>query len=254
MISIILPYPKDGTPIVGGPQDSFSGARVTDVRAAVDICHKATLGRIPLSLIGYSMGGIIAANMVAKYGWELRGRLHSCVSISGGISLWRRVDNPVSRELWQPMLAFEVKQRVHGPMVNRTGFSPSDPKWYDRPTDLYELDTLIPAAVHGYDDVIDYYHDMSACSEKYSNGGANIAIPTLLIHSRDDPIIHVEAGAVLPPTASKYLFSLITDNGGHVGWPQGWLPWKTGFKWVSETAIQFAETVALNWDLLDDAH
>ncbi|EER10336.1 yhet, putative [Perkinsus marinus ATCC 50983] len=152
------------------------------------------------------------------------------------------------------MLAFEVKQRVHGPMVNRTGFSPSDPKWYDRPTDLYELDTLIPAAVHGYDDVIDYYHDMSACSEKYSNGGANIAIPTLLIHSRDDPIIHVEAGAVLPPTASKYLFSLITDNGGHVGWPQGWLPWKSGFKWVSETAIQFAETVALNWDLLDDAH
>ncbi|KAF4666541.1 Phospholipase abhd3 [Perkinsus chesapeaki] len=240
-----------GTPIVGDHKDSFSGARVSDARTAVNICHNITKGRVPLTLVGYSMGGVIATNMVAKYGHELKGQLNACVSISGGIRLWEKVDNKVSRELWQPLLAFELKQGVLGPMVRRTGFTPEDPNWYDKPSDLFHVDGLIPAAAHGYDDVIDYYHDMSACSDRYSNGGSDIAVPTLIVHSLDDPIIHVDAGAAIPSTASKYLFALITKTGGHVGWPQGWTPWEKGFHWVSETVLQFSQTVSQNWHLVE---
>ncbi|EER10600.1 hypothetical protein Pmar_PMAR008070 [Perkinsus marinus ATCC 50983] len=65
----------------------------------------------------------------------------------------------------------------------------------------------------------------------------DIAVPTLIIHAVDDPVIHVDS-------AGPRFKDIITPTGGHVGWPQGWLPWTQGFGWISNTALDFAETVA----------
>ncbi|EER11336.1 Embryogenesis-associated protein EMB8, putative [Perkinsus marinus ATCC 50983] len=238
------------TPCSGGPDDAFSGARVTDAYKAIQICHKAAGSGVPLMLVGYSMGGIVAANTVAKYGHELRDKLSSCVVISGGTRLFENYDYLPARELWHPMMAEELKESVIGPMVKRTGFKPKDPQWYTMPMGVVELDAEISAPAHGFASLEDYYHGCSATSEKTSEGGKNICIPTLCVHAYDDPVIHVDSSGLIPPTASKYLFSLVTPNGGHVGWPQGWVPSKTGFNWITATVMAFSSAVANNKDLL----
>ncbi|KAF4728198.1 Phospholipase abhd3 [Perkinsus olseni] len=237
------------TPCVGGPDDAFSGARVTDAHKAIDICHKAAPD-LPLMLVGYSMGGIVAANTVAKYGPELKGKLTSCVVISGGTRLFENYNYPSARQLWHPMMAEELKESVIGPMVKRTGFQPKDSDWYNIPMGVVELDAEISAPAHGFASLDDYYHQCSATSEKTSEGGKNIAIPTLCVHAYDDPVIHVDSSALLPSTASRYIFSLVTPNGGHVGWPQGWAPWKNGFNWITDTTMAFSSLVADNQPLL----
>jgi len=86
---------------------------------------------------------------------------------------------------------------------------------------LYEFDDQVTAKIHGFRDADDYYR---RCSSKHFIG--EIQRPTLLIHSREDPICPIEAmpvGDIRKNTALDYI---ITDSGGHVGYwsrPRGWL-------------------------------
>ncbi|KAF4666540.1 Phospholipase abhd3 [Perkinsus chesapeaki] len=239
-----------GTPVEGGPENEFSVGRITDVHRTINVIHEATHGALPITLVGYSMGGIVASNVVAKYGAELKGKLTACVSLSGCIRMYDKVDYQVARELWQPLMAFELKQCQLGPLIRRSGFCPPNPNWYHKPMDLADVDADIMAPLHGFDDADDYRHWLSAASDKTSNGSRNISIPTLLVHACDDPVLHVDASAKLPPNASKYLYTLVTSSGGHLGWPQGWAPWQQGFKWMSDTVMAFSEAVANSQHLL----
>ncbi|KAF4707221.1 hypothetical protein FOZ62_020220, partial [Perkinsus olseni] len=182
-------------------------------------------------------------NVVAKYGHKLKGKLSGCVSVSGCIRMYDKVDYPVAREVWQPIMTFELKQCQLGPLIRRSGFVPSNPDWYRKPMDLVDVDADIMAPLHGFDDPQDYRHWLSAASEQTSEGARNIAIPTLLVHACDDPVIHVDAAAKLPPNHSKYLYTLVTPTGGHLGWPQGWAPWQEGFRWISDTVMAFSDVV-----------
>ncbi|KAF4666539.1 Phospholipase abhd3 [Perkinsus chesapeaki] len=238
-----------GTPSTGGADDAFSGSRVSDAHKAIQICHEAAPD-LPITLVGYSMGGIVAANTVAKYGAELKDKLTSCVVISGCNTLYENYEYPSARKLWHPMMAEELKETVIGPMVKRTGFKPKDDDWYTTPMGIVELDGEINAPAHGFASLSDYYHQCSSASDKTSEGGKNISVPTLCVHAYDDPVLHVDSSALLPPTVSKYMFSLVTPTGGHVGWPQGWAPWKHGFQWITGTIMSFSTLVADNQQLL----
>ncbi|KAF4690525.1 Phospholipase abhd3 [Perkinsus olseni] len=239
-----------GTPVEGGPENEFSVGRISDVYRTIEVLHDAIGSSLPLTLVGYSMGGIVASNVVAKYGHKLKGKLSGCVSVSGCIRMYDKVDYPVAREVWQPIMTFELKQCQLGPLIRRSGFVPSNPDWYRKPMDLVDVDADIMAPLHGFDDPQDYRHWLSAASEQTSEGARNIAIPTLLVHACDDPVIHVDAAAKLPPNHSKYLYTLVTPTGGHLGWPQGWAPWQEGFRWISDTVMAFSDVVSSNTRLL----
>ncbi|KAF4690526.1 Phospholipase abhd3 [Perkinsus olseni] len=217
------------TQVVGGQENGPCGSRVTDVERVIDICHAVTDGNIPVSMIGYSLGGIIATNSVARLGSKLKGKLNCCVSISGGIRTYENYDYPSAIELWQPIVAYELKRTFLGDSVQRSGFKPADPNWYDNTRTILDIDREIFAPSQGYETVLDYYHHLSAISPVGNNKGKDIAIPTLCVHAYDDPLIHVDSAALLPVDTSRYLFSFVTPRGGHVGWPQGWAPWKNGY-------------------------
>ncbi|KAF4666538.1 Phospholipase abhd3 [Perkinsus chesapeaki] len=237
---------SSNTPVVGGPEDEGCGSRVTDVEEVINICHKITDSHLPVSLVGYSLGGIIATNSVARLGSKLKGKLICCVSISGGLKMYENYDFPAAIDLWQPLIAYELKRTVVGQSIRRSGFKPANAKWYDSDRTVLDIDKDIIAPSHGYKDFIDYYHHLSAISPLTNNKGKDIAVPTLCVHAYDDPVIHVDSAGQLPKDTSHYLFTFVTPSGGHVGWPQGWAPWKNGYGWVSNTALAFMNMVACN--------
>ncbi|KAF4668501.1 Phospholipase abhd3 [Perkinsus olseni] len=206
-----------GSPFNGGPQDTFSPGRISDVLAVVSMLHSCT--SLPVSLGGWSLGGVIAANLVARCGSSLKGVLSGCVVISGGLRLWEMFDSECAAELcgaygvycgeWYPLLGMSQSLRIGITHV-----------------------TAVAVAMSADDE--------GKCRD--------IAVPTLIVHAVDDPVMHVAlAGPKYDDdgrdASSQCLFAVITPSGGHLGFPQGWTPWTTGFGWISNTALDFADAV-----------
>jgi predicted alpha/beta-fold hydrolase len=81
----------------------------------------------------------------------------------------------------------------------------------DKLTSLWEFDDRVTAPLHGFADAGDYYEQCSSLGYL-----ADIAVPTLLLQSRDDPIIPPHA---LPEAQhlGDPLVQDFSDRGGHVG-------------------------------------
>jgi predicted alpha/beta-fold hydrolase len=104
-----------------------------------------------------------------------------------------------------------------------------------------DADTYIGVQYNGYKDHQAFYSDMSAVL--VSNGtkqSGHFAIPHLVLQSFDDPISAWRTNAANDPFSplfperlvqhenSTNLVVMLTDKGGHVGWPMGYWPhtWK----------------------------
>jgi len=63
------------------------------------------------------------------------------------------------------------------------------------------------------------------------------------IEGFDDPIAYWKALGdpnVLSATGKEgYVMMLLTQKGGHVGWPTGWMPWNTRWEWMNNAAGTF---------------
>jgi predicted alpha/beta-fold hydrolase len=120
-------------------------------------------------------------------------------------------------------------------------------------------------AYHGFRDVYMYYDQMSAAAvdDRHSpthassppsrvgfamspegHGVGTIAVPLLAVNALDDPIVHADATPALEAThEGSNLMVLLTKHGGHIGWPTGWLPWRSGWAFSTKLALDFAEAV-----------
>lgn len=80
--------PDNNTPR-NTPTGVFHGARVLDAKATVQALRQALPPDIHLSMVGYSMGAIIAANYAAVTGAD--SGLSCCVSMSGNLDTRREL-------------------------------------------------------------------------------------------------------------------------------------------------------------------
>ncbi|MDH5589856.1 MAG: alpha/beta fold hydrolase [Gemmatimonadota bacterium] len=97
---------------------------------------------------------------------------------------------------------------------------------------LREFDDAATAPLHGFRDAADYYARSS--SQGYLSG---VRIPTLLLHSEDDPFLpptHIPREAM---AANSFLTAGITSRGGHVGFLAG-TPRSPVF-WADEEGVRF---------------
>lgn len=97
---------------------------------------------------------------------------------------------------------------------------------------FWEFDGRGTAPLHGFADAADYYR-------RSSSGPLldRIAIPTLVVHSRDDPFLPAAAIPEATIHANSWIESRLTERGGHVGFVAG-PPWAPRF-WAEETAAEF---------------
>jgi predicted alpha/beta-fold hydrolase len=100
-----------------------------------------------------------------------------------------------------------------------------------------EADTYIGVQYNGYKDHHAFYSDMSAIlDDNTTEQSGYFAIPHLVLQSFDDPISTWRTDAANDPMSplfskiiaqeerSSNLVVLLTEKGGHVGWPVGSFP------------------------------
>jgi len=98
-----------------------------------------------------------------------------------------------------------------------------------------DFDNDVTAPLHGFKDVDDYYQQSS--SLQYLK---RIAIPTLIVHAKDDPFMFPTT-APLESDLSDQVFLELTEHGGHVGFIEGKNPLKMNYwgehrlaEWMAE--------------------
>ena len=98
---------------------------------------------------------------------------------------------------------------------------------------LRDFDDQITAKLHGFEDAEDYYQKAS-CAPYVDKINAS----TLIIHSRQDPICPIESVPLTKISQNPKLESIITQNGGHVGFIDA------RGKWLNETILEYLEWIA----------
>lgn len=101
-----------------------------------------------------------------------------------------------------------------------------------------EFDDAVIVPIHGFENAEDYYRRSS--SNQFL---CSIEVPTLLVHSLDDPFLPRRA-VPLSAGENPYIETAITPHGGHVGFVSG-PPWSPVF-WAERTAAQFLATRLVN--------
>jgi predicted alpha/beta-fold hydrolase len=96
---------------------------------------------------------------------------------------------------------------------------------------LREFDDAFTAPVHGYRDVHDYWTRASTLDELH-----HIAIPTLLVHARNDPFLPGRYLPIAQQKGSAVEFEF-TEQGGHVGFVSGAFP--GNLSWLPHRVLEF---------------
>ena len=98
---------------------------------------------------------------------------------------------------------------------------------------FWEFDDAATAPLHGFSGADDYYRRSSSAAFI-----SKIEVPTLILHSRDDPFLPADAIPETAMHANRAITPLITNHGGHVGFVSGAVPFLPHF---------WAEAVITRW-------
>lgn len=86
---------------------------------------------------------------------------------------------------------------------------------------IFEFDDQVTAPIHGFEGAEDYYKQCSG--RRFVD---KIQTPTLLLHSKDDPLCPIQTMPVAKVFENPHTDYIITEKGGHVGFwskSRGWL-------------------------------
>lgn len=192
------------------------------LRRVAEICPAA-----PIHLVGFSIGGNAALKLMGETPDQLPSQLSSAVAINPPIDLGfcverfrkgptRFYDGHVVKSLYRQVCrSSRLIERTPHVVQGRM------------PRGQREFDSLYTAGVWGFDSVDQFYANTSSRQVI-----SEVRIPSLLIASRDDPLVPVELfeQLVLPDSITLRL----TDHGGHLGFigqkgpdpDRRWMDWR----------------------------
>jgi uncharacterized protein len=169
-------------------------------------------GLSEIFLTGFSMSGNMVLRLAGDYGTRAPTALKGVAAISPSIDLdscaaaLERRGNALYR--WSFVSHLRDRVRRKGRLQPGT----YDTQTLRRVRTIREFDERITAPHGGYRDASDYY---ARTSSRPVIG--DIRVPTLIIHSADDPLIPVEPFHDEAIAANPEVLLVITRRGGHVG-------------------------------------
>ena len=189
-----------------------------------------------LAFVGYSMGGNLVLKLLGEWGADAPAQVKAGVGVSPAMDLAPSADalhNPTNRIYeWKFLRGLRRRLRRKAALY---------PERYDvrhlrGMRSLRDFDDQITARYSGFRDAQDYY--TRAAAARVVDG---IAVPTLILHSLDDPFIRV-----LPQTRDKLLRNpnityIETARGGHCAF----LAEANGYdgRWAERQSISFLQRV-----------
>jgi predicted alpha/beta-fold hydrolase len=195
----------------------YHAGRSEDIRAAIAGLPDQ-LTRNGIVIVGFSLGG----NVALKFAGELAGEqpVAAIVSISAPIDLAATSRNMLRwrNRLYNRHLLRDFQREV---LADGSQYSERERQAVLKARNFVELDDWFVAPRNGFADAWDYYD--KAMSLPYL---AEIRVPTLLVHARDDPLVPVAPYLHFPWQDNRRLTPLLPKRGGHVGFHgRDGVPW-----------------------------
>lgn len=216
---------------------AYHAGETSDPRFVVERL-KERFPDVPLVAVGFSLGGNVLLKLLGEWGDDAP--VQAAVSVSAPFDLSRcvqRIERGFSR-----VYSIYLRRRLQAKLVKRRGelaaYAPVAAALEART--LWGFDEHLTAPLHGFEGAEDYYARSS--STRFL---ADIATPTLLLRSTDDPFLEEDDIPHDVIGANPALEARISRNGGHVAFvergPSGRLRYwaeQTAARWLSERARQ----------------
>ncbi|HVT97934.1 MAG TPA: alpha/beta fold hydrolase, partial [Acidobacteriaceae bacterium] len=211
----------------------YHSGRSGDVGRVVETIIREQ-GLEAVALVGYSMGG----NLVLRWAGEVSGNppkeLKAVVGVSplmdlaaSSAALHRPQNRLYERHFLRSMLARVRRRIVMYPRIYADA-------QVDRIHSMRDFDEYIVARYGGFADADDYYY--SVASSKYA---AKLRIPTLVVHSDDDPFIRFLPATRTALIENPWVTFIETQHGGHCAFiAPATVPGDDG-RWAEATLLRF---------------
>ncbi len=211
---------------------SYHSGETGDLRFLVETLRERQ-PEATLYAVGYSLGG----NALLKYLGEYKddSQLKAAVTVSVPYLLSnsaKKLGKGLSR-IYQRHLLNRLVNKTLSKFQDRQ--APVDIANINKWNTFKSFDHHITAPIHGFKSGDDYYEQSS--SRQYLN---KITTPTLLIHSRDDPFMSVDAIPDQDDLSDSVTLEL-SNHGGHVGFISGRTPWNAEY-WLEQRIPEFLST------------
>ena len=183
--------------------------------------------------LGFSLGGNVLLKLLGDAGESARTLIGAAAAVSVPFDLSAGADElergPLVRAYARHFLRSLVgkvvaKGELVAPLVELDAVR--------RARTMREFDHIATAPLHGFAGAAEYY---AACSS--APVLERIRVPTLILHSRDDPFLPPAALPERTFASNPSLTAVVLERGGHVGFLEG-PPWAPRF-WAEEEAARF---------------
>ncbi|WP_025762458.1 YheT family hydrolase [Dyadobacter tibetensis] len=174
--------------------------------------HALQKGYRQISLMGFSLGGNLTLKYLGERGKRLHPVLHKAVVFSAPLDLKAcslAMIAPQNR-IYMNRFLKTLKPKV---FIKASRFPDQiDFGAYNHVKTLYDFDHLFTAPIHGFEGADHYY---ASCSSMHFVD--EIAIPTLIINAKNDPIVPIHSIPIKRIEANTCLFFESPSQGGHCG-------------------------------------
>jgi uncharacterized protein len=195
----------------------------------------------PIAAVGFSLGGNVLLKWLGEQSQQIK--LFAAVAVSVPLQLGicaTKLDSGFAityrKNLLKGLTTYMHNKLQHLEVIGQLEDAKKIKALGDLSTisSFWEYDDRVVAALHGFQDAHDYYNRSSARQFLKS-----ISLPTLVIQAVDDPFMTPEA-LPRPDELSTHVQLEITQNGGHVGFITGLIPFRPKY-WLEQRIPEFLQ-------------
>lgn len=194
---------------------SYHSGETGDVEFALRLLRDRS-GRAS-GLVGYSLGGNVALKFLGERGDDARALVSAAAAVSVPFDLAAgadRIEQGLPGRFYSYYFLSKLRRKVREkePLLRDL----CDPAVVRRARTVREFDAALTAPLHGFSGADDYYDRSS--SARFIAG---IRLPTLVLHSRDDPFLPEDRIPAAAMEANPCVVPVLTERGGHVAFVGG---------------------------------
>jgi uncharacterized protein len=194
---------------------AYHSGETEDLRVVLEMLRARFGG--PLGLVGYSLGGNVALKFLGEAGGGATALVGAAVAVSVPFDLSAgadRIEEGLLGRVYSYYFLSKLRRKIRDRADLLRGVCDADAGL--RARTVREFDDAITAPLHGFRDAADYYARSSAAA--FIDG---IRVPTLVLHSRDDPFLPEDRIPITAMDANPAVTAVLTERGGHVAFVGG---------------------------------
>jgi predicted alpha/beta-fold hydrolase len=218
----------------------YHGGLSNDLRAVInELITRDGLKRI--YPIGFSLGGNLVLKLVGEYAVDAPPEVRAACVISPSVNLRASSDLIMASQNWLYHQNFvrNMKRRLR--IKHKLFPDLYDVKRLERVRTIRDVDENFTSRASGFKDASDYYSQSSSIRVV-----SQIRVPTLIIHSVDDPFIPFEPMRGREFTENSNLLIAATEKGGHVAFIAASPNGDIDRFWAENRAIDFCQLAEAN--------